>query len=154
MLATTRSPSAWRKPLPGRRLSSQPRPTIRPSTSSRARNAPPRPGLWGACAPICTGVAGWRVSGTARAGALVVATTDEKSAAAASVAVSPAASAPVDPVASDAAAAAVPASRAMTSAAVSAGVSALVRAAAGVAATATGRAWVTITAVSGSARWG
>ncbi|KAG0775596.1 hypothetical protein G6F22_013182 [Rhizopus arrhizus] len=52
-LATSFMPSAGRKPLPGRRLSSQPRPMTRASTASSASTAPNRLGAAAACWPTC-----------------------------------------------------------------------------------------------------
>jgi hypothetical protein len=52
-LATSFMPSAGRKPLPGMRLSSQPRPITSASTASSASTAPNRLGAAAACWPTC-----------------------------------------------------------------------------------------------------
>ncbi|ATB58541.1 putative flagellar glycosyl transferase [Xanthomonas citri pv. fuscans] len=56
-LVTTRRPSVLRNPLPGMRLSNQPRPTISTSTNSNAKTAPNRLGEDGACAPTWVALA-------------------------------------------------------------------------------------------------
>ena len=127
--------------------------------TTSARNAPPRPGPCGACAPICIGVVGWVISGIARTGALVVAMTAEKSgvlAAAAAITVSKAPGAASG--AESGAAASADATGALAGASAPSRAStawpSTSRAAVGAAAVATGRALVTITGVSGSVRSG